>query len=123
VLLAVDSFWGLKAESLAKARKTGENRMHYETVKQLPVTIRDVLPDEAMEIYRKAYNQAWERFDQDANRGLNQQGLAHQQAWGAVKQEYVFDLDEWHRKGETVERKVPEGILDKIKGLFSRYRK
>jgi cation transport regulator ChaB len=32
--------------------------MPYETVKQLPVTIRDVLPDKAKEIYRKAYNQA-----------------------------------------------------------------
>jgi cation transport regulator ChaB len=34
--------------------------MTYETVKQLPATIRDVLPDKAKEIYRKAYNQAWE---------------------------------------------------------------
>jgi cation transport regulator len=94
--------------------------MQYETVKQLPVTIRDTLPDKAQEIYRKAYNQAWEEFDKEDHRGLNQQGLAHQQAWGAVKQEYVFDLDEWHRRGETVERKVPEGIFDKLKSLFRR---
>jgi cation transport regulator len=94
--------------------------MQYETVKQLPVTIRDTLPDKAQEIYRKAYNQAWEEFDKEDHRGLNQQGLAHQQAWMAVGQEYVFDLDQWHLKGETVERKVPEGILDKIKSLFKR---
>jgi cation transport regulator len=94
--------------------------MQYETVKQLPVTIRDVLPEKAKEIYRKAYNQAWEEYAQDAHRGLNQQGLAHQQAWGAVKQEYVFDLDQWHPKGEMVEREVPKGILDKIKSLFSK---
>jgi cation transport regulator len=56
--------------------------MHFETVKQLSVTIRDVLPEQAKEIYRKAYNQAWEEYDKDAHRGLNQQGLAHQQAWG-----------------------------------------
>jgi cation transport regulator len=94
--------------------------MQYETVKQLPVTIRDTLPDKAQEIYRKAYNQAWEEFDKEDHRGLNQQGLAHQQAWMAVKHEYVFDLDQWHRKGETVERKVPEGIFDKLKSLFRR---
>jgi len=94
--------------------------MPYETVKQLPVTIRDVLPEEAKEIYLKAYNQAWEDYDRGDPRGLDQQGLAHQQAWQAVKQEYVFDLDQWHRKGETIERKVPEGILDKIKSLFKR---
>ena len=94
--------------------------MQYETVKQLPIPIRDILPEKAKEIYRKAYNQAWEEFDKDAHRGLNQQGLAHQQAWGAVKQEYVLDLDEWRRIGETVEREVPKGILDKIKSLFKR---
>ena len=94
--------------------------MQYDTVKQLPVTIRDVLPEQAKEVYRKAYNQAWEEYEQDAHRGLNQPALAHQQAWGAVKREYVFDLDQWHRKGETVERQVPQGILDKIKSLFTR---
>jgi cation transport regulator len=94
--------------------------MPYETVKQLPVTIRDVLPEEAKEIYRKAFNQAWEEYDRDARIGLDQQGLAHQQAWMAVQHEYVFELDQWHRRGETVERKVPEGIFDKIKSLFSR---
>jgi cation transport regulator len=94
--------------------------MQYETVEQLPETIRDVLPEKAKELYRKAYNQAWEEYDKEAHRGLDQQGLAHQQAWMAVKQEYAFDLDQWQLKGETVERKVPEGIFDKIKSLFSR---
>jgi cation transport regulator len=94
--------------------------MQYETTKQLPATIRDVLPDQAGEIYRKAYNQAWEEYDPDIHMGLDQQGLAHQQAWNAVKQEYVFDLGQWNLKGETVEREVPKGIFDKIKSLFSR---
>jgi cation transport regulator len=94
--------------------------MRFETIKQLPVAIRDTLPDKAQEIYRKAYNQAWDEFEEDDHRGLNQQGLAHQQAWMAVKQEYVFDLDQWHLRGETVERKVPEGIFDKLKSLFKR---
>ena len=94
--------------------------MTYETVKQLPVTIRDVLTDKAKEIYLKAYNQAWEEYDKDAHMGLNQKGLAHQQAWTAVQHEYVFDLDQWHRIGETVERKAPVGIFGKIKSLFSK---
>jgi cation transport regulator len=94
--------------------------MQYETVKELPATIRDVLPEKAKEIYRRAYNQAWEEYDKDARMGLNQPGLAHQQAWMAVKQEYVFDLDQWHRKGETVKKEESEGIFGKIKSLFSR---
>ena len=94
--------------------------MQYETAKELPVTIRDVLPEKAKEIYRKAYNQAWADYDQDAHGGLNRQGLAHQQAWMAVKREYVFELDQWHPIGESLERAVPQGIIAKIKSLFSR---
>ena len=94
--------------------------MPYETVKELPATIRDTLPDPAKEIYLQAYNQAWEEFDKDDHRGLDQGSLAHQQAWMAVKQEYAFDLDEWHRKGETVEKEESKGIFDRVKSLFSR---
>ena len=94
--------------------------MIVETVKQLPVSIRDTLPEKAKEIYRKAYNQTWGKFDQDVHKGLAQQGMAHQQAWMAVRHEYVFDLDQWHLKGEVVEREVPKGIFDKIRSLFSR---
>ena len=94
--------------------------MQYETVKQLPVSIRDILPEKAKEIYRKAYNQAWGEYDKDAHMGLDQQGLAHQQAWMAVHHEYVFDLDQWHRKGEAVKKEESKGIFDKVKSLFSR---
>jgi hypothetical protein len=38
----------------------------------------------------------------------------------AVKREYVFDLDQWHRIGESVEREIAQGIIAKIKSLFSR---
>jgi cation transport regulator len=94
--------------------------MRYETTKQLPTTIRDVLPEGAKEIYRKAYNQAWEEHDKDARMGLDQHGLAHQQAWMAVQHEYVFELDVWHRRDEPVKREVPQGILDRIKALLKR---
>ena len=94
--------------------------MPFEAVKQLPVTIRDTLPDQAQEIYRKAYNQAWEEYDKEDHRGLNQQGLAHQRGWTAVQHEYVFDLGQWHRKGETVKKEESKGIFGKVKSLFSR---
>ena len=94
--------------------------MHYETVKELPETIRDVLPNQAKEVYRKAYNLAWGKFDKDARMGLDQHGMAHQQGWMAVRHEYVFDLDQWHRKGEAVGREEPKTIFDKIKSLFSK---
>jgi cation transport regulator ChaB len=94
--------------------------MPYETVRQLPATIREVLPEKAKERYLKAYNQTWVEYDKDAHRGLNQGDLAHQQAWMAVKQEYIFDLGEWRRKDEPVEKKESKGILGKVKSLFSR---
>lgn len=38
----------------------------------------------------------------------------------AVHHEYVFDLDQWHRKGEAVKKEESKGIFDKVKSLFSR---
>ena len=40
------------------------------------------------------------------------------QAWMVVKQEYVLDLDQWHRIGETVQKEEAKGILPKFKALF-----
>jgi hypothetical protein len=37
-----------------------------------------------------------------------------------VKHDYVFDLDQWHRRGETVEKEKSKGIFGKVKSLFSR---
>ena len=39
-----------------------------------------------------------------------------------MQHEYVFDLGQWHRKGETVKKEESKGIFDKVKSLFSRQR-
>lgn len=56
--------------------------MPYEENEDLPPRVRNVLPDRAQDIYRKAFNNAWERYGRDEVR-------AHKIAWAAVKKEYV----------------------------------
>jgi cation transport regulator len=55
--------------------------MPYSALMELPKSIRDHLPKHAQEIYKDAFNSAWEDYNHDESR-------AHRVAWGAVKKQY-----------------------------------
>jgi cation transport regulator len=55
--------------------------MPYNTVSELPESVRDNLPKHAQEIYQAAYNSAWTEYHHDEER-------AHRVAWAAVKKSY-----------------------------------
>ena len=58
--------------------------MPYDKVGDLPESVREHLPHHAQEIYRAAYNSAYEEYGHD-------EGRAHRVAWGAVEREYHKD--------------------------------
>lgn len=65
--------------------------MPYDTLSELPDSVRDNLPEGAQEIYQAAFNSAWEQYDEDEER-------AHRVAWSAVKEKYEKSDDgEWRR--------------------------
>jgi cation transport regulator len=56
------------------------------TIEDLPDSVRNHLPVHAQEIYRAAFNSAWESY---ADRGeAEHEEIAHRVAWAAVKQRY-----------------------------------
>jgi cation transport regulator len=55
--------------------------MPYERLSELPGSVRDNLPKHAQEIYKEAYNSAWEQYHHEEER-------AHRVAWGAVERSY-----------------------------------
>ena len=67
--------------------------MPYKNRGDLPDSVKDNLPKHAEEIYKEAYNSAWDQYDHDESR-------AHRVAWGAVKEKYHKNDD-----GEWVEGK------------------
>lgn len=69
--------------------------MPYEKLSELPDSVRDNLPHHAQEIYKEAFNSAWEQYDHDEPR-------AHRVAWGAVKNDYEKDEDsgDWKKKDD-----------------------
>ena len=54
--------------------------MPYRTNEDLPPGVRYVLPEHAQDIYRAAFNSAWEQYGGDER--------AHRIAWAAVKRKY-----------------------------------
>ncbi|MCC7449991.1 MAG: ChaB family protein [Anaerolineae bacterium] len=70
--------------------------MPYNSIRDLPESVREHLPEHAQEIYRAAYNSAWEAYNSDEER-------AHRVAWAAVKHQYDKDeqTGQWHAKADS----------------------
>lgn len=73
--------------------------MPYERNADLPDNVRDALPKHAQDIYREAFNSAWDQYaDPEERRGdASREQTAHKVAWAAVKQVYEKTDEGWTR--------------------------
>lgn len=75
--------------------------MPYDRNTELPDAVKDHLPKHAQDIYREAYNSAWDQYkDAEDRRGdASREEVSHKVAWNAVKEKYEKGSDgDWHRK-------------------------
>ena len=76
--------------------------MPYDTIEELPKSVRENLPEHAQEIYRAAFNNAWDNYKEpESRRGdASREETAHRVAWSAVKSKYEKDevTGEWVKK-------------------------
>lgn len=76
--------------------------MPYKTDADLPKGVRDALPSHAQDIYRSAFNSAWDEYSDASKRqdGESREEVAHQVAWAAVKDKYEKDdtSGKWRQK-------------------------
>ena len=74
--------------------------MPYHTNSDLPDSVKNNLPTHAQEIYREAFNSAWNEYSDPAERrGLeSREEVAHKVAWSAVKKRYEKSGEEWQLK-------------------------
>jgi cation transport regulator len=73
----------------------------YKNNADLPDQVTHVLPKHAQDIYREAYNSAFEEYEDPADRrgDASREETSHKVAWNAVKQMYKKGDDgKWHRK-------------------------
>jgi len=66
--------------------------MPYASIEDLPSPITEHLPRHAQEIYRAAFNNAWDEY---TDRGREREEIAHRVAWAAVKRQYRKEGDGW----------------------------
>ena len=94
----------------------------YESVKDLPETVQDVLPREAQEVYLEAYNTSWENYDEEATSELSREAFATRDAWTAVKREFTKDEETgtWYPAGEVPEHGGEEesSLLDQVEDII-----
>ena len=71
--------------------------MPYNSNKDLPERVQNHLPEQAQDIYREAFNSAWEQYKDPKKRYSHesQEEAAHKVAWSAVKAKYHQKNDKW----------------------------
>ena len=75
--------------------------MPYSKITELPDSVKDHIPKHAQEIYKEAFNSAYDEYkDPDDRRGdADREETAHRVAWAAVKKKYEKGNDgDWHQK-------------------------
>ena len=75
--------------------------MPYRSINELAESVRNVLPTHAQEIYKEAFNNAYDQYDKPSERrgDEDREETAHKVAWSAVKKAGYEkgDDDKWHK--------------------------
>ncbi len=94
-------------EHIIKRDKTQNNKkgngvMPYKTISDLPESVQSHLPKHAQEIYKDAFNNAWEQYSDPSKRwaGSSLEQTASKVAWSAVKHFYEKEesTGQWVKK-------------------------
>ena len=74
--------------------------MPYKTNADLPKTVINVLPLHGQDIYREAFNHAWEEYKDPEKRKTQEsrEEVSHIVAWAAVKRRYHKVGEKWEEK-------------------------
>lgn len=74
--------------------------MPYTNLSELPDNVKSSLPEHAQEIYRAAFNSAWQQYKDPHDRYADddRETVAHKVAWSAVKEKYEKRDDHWIEK-------------------------
>jgi cation transport regulator len=75
--------------------------MPYSTTSELPENVKGVLPAHAQDIYKEAFNSAYEQYDDPKERrgSTSREDVARRVAWSAVKKSYQKDsAGKWRPK-------------------------
>lgn len=72
--------------------------MPYKTINELPEDVRGVLPKHAQDIYKEAYNNAYEQYKNPRDRegDESREVVSHKVAWSAVKKAGYEKSDDGH---------------------------
>ncbi|GIT97624.1 ChaB family protein [Sulfurovum sp. TSL1] len=74
--------------------------MPYDTLDALPDSVKENLPKHAQEIYKEAFNSAWDEYADPQERygDASREETAHKVAWAAVKHSYEKKDGKWVEK-------------------------
>ena len=77
--------------------------MPFKKKADLPKSVKNSLPSHGEDIYKEAFNSAWEQYKEPKDRqsGRSREETSHAVAWSAVKKNYQkIKEGQWRRKDD-----------------------
>ena len=86
---------------------------------------RDVMPEEAQQLYIDVYKKIWQQYDEKRDGPMSREAVASISAMAAITRQYDRDKVtlRWYRKGEQhihAEEPHVHSALGMLKGIFRR---
>jgi cation transport regulator len=111
-------------ESDKEARADRGKDARYESIEDIPDSLRSTLPREAQEVYLRAYQESWDTYEEHQGGELGRAAVAHRDGWNVMSKQYAKhpSSGKWYPVDELPEDEEhednDEGLVGKIKDIF-----
>jgi cation transport regulator ChaB len=113
------------SETDTTAKPENQTDVRYESIEDLPDSLRSTLPQEAQQAYLEAYQNSWDTYQERQGGELGRAAVAHRDGWNVMSKQYAkhpasgkwYPVDELpdDEEGEADEN---QGLIGKIKDIF-----
>jgi cation transport regulator ChaB len=113
--------WAQLRTGTRAEERVEETDMRYESKKDLPATVTQVLPDDAQKVYLETYNRAWDEHNQETKGDMSRHSVAHRQGWATIQRAFERDPNSgaWQRKGEQAAEYDARSFLEKVRDALA----
>ena len=113
-----------QVESRREARADTGNDVRYESIEDIPDSLRSTLPKEALEVYLQAYQESWDTYEEHQGGELDRPAVAHRDGWNVMSKQYAKHpgSGKWYPVNELPEDEEvddeDQGLIGKLKDIF-----
>ncbi len=113
-----------ESQERSRSESASESEVRYESIDDLPDSLRSSLPREAQQVYLEAYQDSWDTYEEHQGGELGRAAVAHRDGWNVMSKQYAKHpgTGKWYPVDELPEDEEDgagedKGLIDKLKDI------